>query len=78
MVTTVTADKTLDLRGIACPMVMAKTKQTLKDMQKGQVLEVISSDACTEFDIPSWLKRTGKELITTVKEQDTIRFFIRN
>lgn len=77
MTTTMTADQTLDARGIACPLVMAKTKMALEKMESGQVLEVLTTDACTEFDIPSWVKRTGKELMATVKEQDTIKFFIK-
>ena len=36
----VKVDKTLDARGLSCPMPMLKTKKTLKDMKSGEVLEV--------------------------------------
>lgn len=73
----ITADKILDLRGLACSLVLMKTKQTLDGMEVGQVLEVITTDACTEFDIPAWVARTGKELLMTTKDQQTIKFYIK-
>ncbi len=77
MSTTIAPDKTLDTRGIACALVMAKTKMALQDMEPGTILEVLTTDVCTEFDIPAWSKATGRELIQTVKEQDVIKFYIR-
>lgn len=77
MATTITPDKTLDVRGMACSLVMMKSKQTLDGMEAGQILEVVTTDACTEYDIPAWVSKTGKELLTTTKDQGTIRFFIK-
>ena len=54
MSTTIAPDKTLDTRGIACALVMAKTKMALQDMEPGTILEVLTTDVCTEFDIPAW------------------------
>ena len=77
MVTTVAPDKTLDLKGMDCPLVLANTKMALQEMQAGQILEVITTDACTEFDLPSWAERTGKELVKTLKNENTIKFYIK-
>jgi len=68
MAAIITPDKALDVRGIACSLVMMKTKQTLDGMEAGKVLEVITTDECTEYDIPAWVSRTGKELLTTSKD----------
>lgn len=77
MSTTITPDKTLDARGIACALVMAKTKMTLQEMEPGMILEILTTDVCTEFDLPAWSKVTGRDLISTIKEQDVIKFYIR-
>ena len=77
MVTTVTPDKTLDLKGMNCPLVLANTKMALKEMEPGQILEVITTDSCTEFDLPSWAEKTGKELVRTSKEENIIKFYIK-
>ncbi len=74
---TITPDKTLDLRNVDCALVMAKTEQTLKQMESGSVLEVLATDSCTEFDIPNWARRTGKELVNTIKEENVIKFYIK-
>jgi len=34
------ADQVLDAKGLACPMPIVKTKKAMKDMEKGQVLEI--------------------------------------
>jgi tRNA 2-thiouridine synthesizing protein A len=70
-------DETLDVRSAACSLVMAKTKQALSHMEAGSVLEVLTTDSCTEFDIPTWVERTGKELLSTVKEEGVIKFYIK-
>jgi tRNA 2-thiouridine synthesizing protein A len=69
--------KTLDMRGHSCSLVMAKTKMALDEMEAGDVLEVLSTDACTEFDLPSWTQRTGKELLSKSKEDGGIKFYIK-
>ena len=77
METVITPQRTMDLRGLSCPLVLAKIKQALQEMEAGQVLEVLTNDACTEYDIPSWVRRTGKELIRSVTEQEALKFYIR-
>ena len=77
MATTVTPQRTMDLRGLSCPLVLARIKQALEEMEAGQVLEVLTNDACTEYDIPSWVRRTGKEMVHSVAEQEALKFYIR-
>lgn len=56
------ADKTLDCKGMVCPMPIVKTKKATKDMNSGQTLEVLSTDRAFEADIKAWCKQTGNEL----------------
>ena len=59
----VSPDKTLDARGLSCPMPMLKTKKTLKDMQSGQVLEVLGTDPGSKNDIPDFCKKNNHDLL---------------
>ena len=59
----VSPDKTLDARGLSCPMPMLKTKKTLKDMQSGQVLEVLGTDPGSKNDIPDFCKKNNHEFL---------------
>ncbi len=66
MKTAIASSKTLDDRGKACSEILADIKNTLSEMTAGQVLEVLTTDSCTEYDLPNWVSRTGgKDLLDT-------------
>ena len=56
------ADKTLDCKGMVCPMPIVKTSKAIKEMSSGQNLEVLSTDKAFEADIQAWCKQTGNTL----------------
>lgn len=60
---TISANETLDVRGLSCPMPMLKTKKMLKGMKSGQVLEVWGTDPGSKNDIPDFCKKNGNELL---------------
>ena len=60
-------DKELDTRGLNCPLPILKAKKALSDMQSGQVLRVVATDAGSVRDFQAFAKQTGKELL----EQET-------
>ncbi len=70
-------DKVLDASGLNCPLPVLKTKGVLKDMQEGQILEVISTDPGSKADIPAFCKRTGHELIEMKEEGGKFIYYIR-
>jgi tRNA 2-thiouridine synthesizing protein A len=57
------ADKTLDASGLNCPMPILKTKKALKQMESGQILKVISTDAGSVKDLVAFCNQTGNKLI---------------
>ena len=71
------AQKTMDLKGLPCPMPVVKVSQGIKDVEVGQVLEAITTDPGSLADFPAWAKTSGNEIIKTVQEDGTIRFFIK-
>ncbi|MDR7376161.1 TusA-related sulfurtransferase [Rhodoferax ferrireducens] len=60
-------DKEIDTRGLNCPLPILKAKKALTDMQSGQLLKVVSTDAGSVRDFQAFAKQTGNELV----EQET-------
>ena len=57
------ADATLDCVGLYCPMPIAHTAKKIKELETGQVLEVIADDEGIKEDMPAWCKTTGNEFL---------------
>ncbi len=70
-------DHVLDCVGLACPMPIFKTANTMKQMQPGQVLEVQSDDDGIVKDMPAWCNKTGHEYLGIVKEGDEYHAFVK-
>lgn len=71
------ADKTLDCFGLLCPMPIIKTARAIKELEPGQVLEVISTDPGIKADIPAWCRAKGHEYLGFEENGETIRVYIR-
>jgi TusA-related sulfurtransferase/rhodanese-related sulfurtransferase len=71
------ADKTLDCKGLACPMPIVKTKKAIDDLNSGQVIEVQATDKGSLADIQGWAKNTGHQYLGTIQEGDVFKHFIR-
>jgi tRNA 2-thiouridine synthesizing protein A len=71
------ADRKLDCVGLFCPMPILKTRDALKGMAVGQVLEMTSDDPASEADMKSWTSRTGHELLEIGKNGAVFRFVVR-
>ena len=70
-------DRSLDCLGLFCPMPIVKTREAMKTMAPGQVLEMVSDDPASEADMKSWAKRTGNELLAVTKDGPIYRFLVR-
>lgn len=56
-------NRELDTRGLNCPLPILKAKKALADMQGGETLRVVSTDAGSVRDFQAFAKQTGNELI---------------
>lgn len=72
-----TPEKTLDAKGLKCPMPVVKTSKEIKEVSIGGVLEVLATDPGSMADITAWTKSTGNELLKAAKEDGTFKFYIR-
>ncbi len=69
--------KTLDVRGLTCPLVVVRAKKAITEVEPGQVLEVLSTDPASKSDIPAWTKRVGHELLESLDEGELFKFYVR-
>jgi tRNA 2-thiouridine synthesizing protein A len=67
----------LDCTGLACPLPVVKTAMAIKDIEVGQVLELLATDPGVEPDMAAWTKRTGNELLGISKEGDVFHVLLR-
>lgn len=70
-------DKTLDARGLSCPMPSVKTALALETMDQGQTLEVLTDDPVSKKDLPVWAQSTGNELLGIREEDTTIKIYLK-
>jgi tRNA 2-thiouridine synthesizing protein A len=71
------ADGKLDCFGLLCPMPIIRTAQKIKEMKKGDVLEVISTDEGIKEDMPAWCRQTGQEFLGLEEEGEVIKVYVR-
>ena len=62
------ADRELDTRGLNCPLPILKAKKALAEMQSGQTIKVIATDAGSVRDFLAFAKQTGNELLEQITE----------
>ena len=69
--------KTVDAKGLSCPMPIVKTAQAIKEMPSGALLEVLATDAGSQKDFVAWAKSTGNELVEQTTDAGVFRFILR-
>jgi tRNA 2-thiouridine synthesizing protein A len=69
--------KSLDLKGLSCPMPIVKTAQAIKELMPGELIEAFATDPGSVPDFTAWCRATGNELVEQTTEADVYRFLIR-
>ncbi|WP_369900956.1 sulfurtransferase TusA family protein [Bacillus manliponensis] len=67
----------LDIKGLACPMPIVKTKKAMDVLQSGEVLEVHVTDKGALKDIPAWAQTGGHEVLQNREENGVLQFWIQ-
>ena len=66
-----TEDRTLDARGLKCPMPIVKARKELDAMGAGQVLKVVATDPGSVLDFQGWMKTSANcELVSQSESKD--------
>lgn len=71
------ADKVVDARGTSCPGPILAAKKSVVEIQTGEIMEVLASDAGTKKDIPAWCKKTGHEYLGMLDDAGDLKLFIK-
>jgi len=71
------ADKTVDARGTSCPGPLLAAKKAIGEIDKGQIMEVLSADEGTRRDIPKWCNKKGFEYLGTLEESGYFKIFLK-
>jgi tRNA 2-thiouridine synthesizing protein A len=69
--------KTLDLKGLSCPLPIVKTAQAIKEIGSGELIEALATDPGSVADFNAWCRSTGNELVEDGEEGGVFRFVIR-
>ncbi len=70
-------EKTLNLRGLKCPLPALRTRKALGQAQRGDILIVECTDPLAGIDIPNLHNQTGDLLEETRKDKKLLTFRIR-
>jgi len=69
--------RTLDAKGLSCPLPIVKTAQAMKELASGQLLEVLATDPGSVKDFAAWSKSTGNPIVDQSEDGGTFRFVLR-
>jgi len=67
----------LDLKGLSCPLPIAKTARAVRDLEPGQLIEVLATDPGSVADFNAWARSTGNPLLESSQEGGVFRFLIK-
>jgi TusA-related sulfurtransferase len=70
-------NKSVDLRGVSCPINYVKTKLELEELAAGQVLEVWLDDGEPIVNVPRSAKEDGHEILAVEKTDDYYKVQIK-
>lgn len=70
-------DKTVDARGLNCPLPILRAKKALNEIPVGGMLEVLSTDPGSKADFAAFARQTGNELVSSEQAQGHFRYVIR-
>lgn len=70
-------DRTLDTKGMSCPIPILKTKKAMDGLVKDQILKVETTDPGSQKDMPAWANRTGHQILKTEQAPGLFTFYIR-
>jgi tRNA 2-thiouridine synthesizing protein A len=72
-----TISRSLDLKGLSCPLPIAKTAQVIRELSPADLIEVLATDPGAVPDFHAWCRATGNELVQETQANGVYRFLIR-
>jgi len=70
-------EKTLNLRGLKCPLPALRARKVLTALKSGDLLIAECTDPLSAIDIPNLLRQTGDTLESSARDGELFVFRIR-
>jgi TusA-related sulfurtransferase len=77
MIVTTPVAKTVDARGLSCPLPIVKTALAIRELTSGQLIEVLATDPGSSKDFTAWAKTTGHELVESSVDGKVFHYVVR-
>lgn len=72
-----TPDLVLDAVGLFCPEPVMMMHSKIRDIESGQILQVLATDPSTQRDIPKFCMFLGHELLSEEQVDGQFHYLIR-
>ena len=72
-----TVSMTLDLRGLADPLLVARRAWPWPGFRSGELIEVLTTDRDSVRDLTVWARASGNRLVEQTQGRDFYRFLFR-
>ncbi|MBF0803381.1 MULTISPECIES: sulfurtransferase TusA family protein [Neisseria] len=70
--------QTLDVTGLKCPLPILRAKKTLAQMQAGDLLVVLATDAAAPDDFAAFCRQTGHVLLESSEVRGVFRLVLKH
>ena len=70
-------DNELDARGLNCPLPILRAKKSLKPMESGKLLKIVTTDPGSVKDFEAFCQQTGDKLELSGQLNGEFEFYIR-
>jgi tRNA 2-thiouridine synthesizing protein A len=77
MTVTTSVAKTVDARGLSCPLPIVKTALAIRELASGDMVEVLATDPGSTKDFAAWSKTTGHQLVESSVDGAVYRYLLR-
>jgi len=74
--TDIEPDETVDARGAACPGPLMDLVGTIRDVESGDVVRLLSDAEQSLTDVPEWAEEAGNELLAVEELDDHNAFYV--
>jgi tRNA 2-thiouridine synthesizing protein A len=71
------ASKTLDVRGLSCPIPVFEVNKNIGQINMGETLEVLATDPAAVPDIKAWAERRGHVFLAAEPKNGYTRILVK-
>ncbi len=69
--------RTLDVKGLNCPMPLLKAKMALNEMAAGEILQVFATDSGSVRDFSVFSQQSGHQLLESTENDGVYSYVLR-